>query len=284
LALPLVTPGLGAELFFHHGLAPRLERAGSREQLDRAHLLCVRDTPLRLLEQADVGFTVVRLRAGALGRFTRIPLRELKDTQLSVQELWGRAGAELASRVAEAKSFEARTRLLEEFLLCRMAETSFDPLLERTIGMLYRDPAAVVVESLARQCGLSRRQLERRVTTYFGQSPVELRCLARFFHAVRQLMLEPSTDTLSRALDLGYYDQSHFIREFKRFAGMPPESFRRATAELTHFYNPPRTPLARLSFPSRSTDHDSATRRAARSPAPSGRGSHHTPRPVGAGG
>jgi len=270
LPLPLVTPGLGAELFFHHGSAPRVAKADGGEQLERGHLLCVRDAPLGLLEQSNVGFTAVRIRAGALGRFTRVPLRELKDTQVGVQELWGRAGAELASRIVEAENFEARTRLIEAFLLRRLAETPFDPLLERALARIYREPAAIAVETLAQQCGISRRQLERRITDYFGQSPVELRCLARFFHVTRRLMLEPETDILASALDVGYYDQSHFIREFKRFAGMPPQSFRRATAKLTHFYNPPHTPLTRLSFPSRSTNHDRTTRRTARSPALSG--------------
>ena len=274
LALPLVTPGLGAELFFHHGSAPHVAKADGSEPLERAHLLCVRDTPLRLLEQPNVGFTAVRIRAGALGRFTRVPLRELKDTQIGIQELWGRAGAELEERVAAAESFEARTRLIEDFLLRRLAETAFDPWLERALARIYREPATIAVETLAEQCGLSRRQFERRIADYFGQSPVELRRLARFFHVARRMVLEPATDPLASALDVGYYDQSHFIREFKRFTGMAPQAFRRATAALTHFYNPPEAPLARLSFPSRSPNHDRVTRGAARSPAAPGRGSH----------
>jgi len=87
LALPFVTPGLGAELFFHHGSVPRIASTAGERQLDRGHLLCVRRVPLRSLEQREIGFSVVRIRAGALGRFTPIPLRELRDSQAACGDM-----------------------------------------------------------------------------------------------------------------------------------------------------------------------------------------------------
>lgn len=238
LQLPLLTPGLGAEVFFHHGRLLRAQTNTSETELARGHLLCVRRVPLRLQPQADVGFTVVRIRAGALGRFTAIPLAELADTHLSAAELWGREGAVLVERVAESSTSAERVRLIEQFLLQRLAQHKGDAVAERALQLIYRRPATLSIDSVAEQCGLSRRQLERRVSTYFGQSPIELRRTARFYRTARRLALEPSLDLLQSALDCGYYDQSHFIREFSRFTGMAPRSFQRASAQLSHFYNP----------------------------------------------
>jgi AraC-like DNA-binding protein len=240
LRLPIVMPGLGAELFFHHGDPFRALIRGAEQQLERGHLVCVRGAPLRVLEQPSAGFTAVRIRAGALGRFTPIPLRELRDTQVGVGEIWGLAGAELANRIAEATSSDVRVRLIEQFLLRRLAETKREPIVERALQLIYCHSDAIAVATLAQFCGLGRRQFERRIGTYFGQSAVELRCLARFYHLARRLAVDPAADTLQAALAAGYYDQAHFIREFKRFAGMTPEAFRRVLATATHFYNPVR--------------------------------------------
>jgi len=238
LALPLVMPGFGAELFFHHGEPFRSLVGGAERRLERGHLLCVRGAPLRLLEQPSTAFTAVRIRAGALGRFTSIPLRELKDTQVGLGEIWGRAGVELANRVAETKLESDRVHLIEEFLRRRLAETRCDRLVERALELIYRGSDTLTIAALASQCGLGRRQFERRIGEYCGQPAVELRCLARFYHVARRLAVQPALGALEAALAAGYYDQAHFIREFKRFAGITPEAFRRTLAGTTHFYNP----------------------------------------------
>ena len=260
LRLPLVTPGLGAELFFHHGAPPRVRLPDADRELARGHLLCVRRVPLQLSEQRDVGFTAVRIRAGALGRFTRAPLSDLIDAQLGVREIWGRAGADAADRVAEAKSEPERVRIIENFLLERLAETTVDLIAERALRLIYDRSGPMSVAKLAEHCALGRRQFERRMLGYFGQSAVELRCLARFYHVARRLALDPSRDLLRSALDAGYYDQAHCIREFKRFAGMTPQAFQREAAGMTHFYNPPTGAIAKLGFTPRSNNHDSAAR------------------------
>ncbi|HET9956707.1 MAG TPA: helix-turn-helix domain-containing protein [Polyangiaceae bacterium] len=277
LPLPLVTPGLGAEIFFHHGTALRSSVQGVEREHSQGHLLCVRHAPLQFLEQRDVGFTVARIRAGALGRFTRIPLRDLKDSQLEVPEIWGRAGAETVERVADAKTQEERATIIEQFLLDRLLETQVDAIAERALQLIYRCPDISIPE-LAEGCGLGRRQLERRVTNYFGQSPVELRCLARFYRVVRRLVLEPSRDTLQSGLEAGYFDQSHLIRDFKRFTGMTPQAFRNQAAAKTHFYNPSSRAGSSLGFDSRSTRDDSLARRASRSATALGNRSHEVAR------
>ena len=81
------------------------------------------------------------------------------------------------------------------------------------------------VAAVARALGLSERQLERRVLLRIGLPPKRLARLLRFERAVA---LANATASLTEtALAAGYADQSHFIREFRRFSGATPSAILR---------------------------------------------------------
>jgi AraC-like DNA-binding protein len=236
--LPTLLPGTGAELFFHYR-AP-FEHAspqGVFSALPSAHLLCVRNAPLVLRQAGPVGFFAVRLRAGLLHRFARVPACELADRAWPVGEMWGAAGARLAEQVAGAANTAGRVRAVERFLLGRLALGQADLLIEHAVGTLYRAPVPVAL--LAQSAGLGVRQFERRCKAVTGQAPAEVRRNARLQKALRALMLDPALAPLDAALAHGYFDQSHFIRDFRALAGMPPGRFIAAARTAAHFYNPP---------------------------------------------
>lgn len=237
VALPTLTAGLGAELIFHYGAPFRAQVGNATTALPRAFVACIRRSTLALAPQGRLGFVAVRVRAGMLGRFVGGPLRAVADGQLSLETLWAAAGRDAQERVHNARSWSDAVRMLEPLLEARLSAARTDPLAERAVAMLYEKHATQSIERLAQECGIGRRQLERRVEAHFGESPVELRRLARFYAVARSLALRPTAPTLDAALQAGYYDQAHFVREFRRFAGTTPERFRRATRDKTHFYN-----------------------------------------------
>jgi AraC-like DNA-binding protein len=103
-----------------------------------------------------------------------------------------------------------------------------DRLITRAIAMLETFPEKdALVSEVARELGLSERQLERRFLQRVGMTPKRYTALHRF---ERTLALLGGVSSLtSAALDAGYYDQSHFIREFRRFAGTTPGRFLRGS-------------------------------------------------------
>lgn len=237
IALPTLTPGLGAELIFHYGAPFRAQVGAATAALPRAFVVCVRKSTLALAPQRRLGFVAVRVRAGMLGRFANAPLREVADGQVSLETLWGAAGRDAREYVHNARSWEEAVRLLEPMLEARLSTARTDAVAERAAALIYEAHAAQTIESVARQCGLGRRQLERRVEAHFGERPVELRRLARFYAVARSIALRPATQVLDAALQAGFYDQAHLVREFRRFAGTTPARFRRAMHDKTHFYN-----------------------------------------------
>lgn len=225
IALPTLLPGTGAELVFD------CRGRGSR-------LLCVRRRLLALGEAGEVGFIAVRFRAGMLSRFVDMPLAELADQDVTAVQLWGRDAAVLERRIANACSTSARASLIEGFLLRRLGTAPAISPVERAAALIYRDHRASI-DHVANACGLGRRQLERRFMQLLGQTPAEVRRTSRLQKTVRALMLDPTFGPLDAALAHGYFDQSHFIRDFRDLAGTTPLRYLAHARQRRHFYHPP---------------------------------------------
>lgn len=242
--LPIVLPGTGAEVFFHHGTpfrpAAESNATAPLRPLSRNHALCLRHHAIPLAPLAGIGFVAVRFRAGRFGHLTALPVAEYFDQAPSVEALWGLPGRELAERVEAAAGFPQRVWLIERFLLQQLRNRQTDPLVVAAVDYLYRNPARMSVDQLAATLKISRRQLEKRFLAQEGLTPAAFRSQVRFQKTVRRLMLDPARSLLETALDHGYYDQSHFCRDFKALVGRSPASHLAEARLRTHFYNTPR--------------------------------------------
>ncbi|GAA1026120.1 hypothetical protein GCM10009557_02660 [Virgisporangium ochraceum] len=86
----------------------------------------------------------------------------------------------------------------------------------------YRDAASLHVDRLGPELGLSARHLRRGFLSTAGVPPKEFQLLARFQRSIRTLLNPARTSYLPVAIEAGYWDQSHFIKEFHRFTGQSP--------------------------------------------------------------
>lgn len=251
IALPTLLPGAGAELYFHYGRPFRHTGAtgDAGAALPPAHLLCLRSTPLALAAMSGVGFIAVRFRSCMLARFTQMPAAELHDGPRDIADVWGAPGRICAARVAAADSQAERLALIQAFLLRQLRPERADALVEAAVDTLYRSQGNVTIEQLAARLGLGRRQLERRVLAATGLAPAALRRLCRFHHTVRALLLAPDAGGLDTALRHGYFDQAHFIHDFRALAHTTPQRYLRLARDMTHFYNPPRAPDGTIRAP-----------------------------------
>jgi len=251
--LPTLLPGTGAELYFHYGTPFHCEsgNAATSSSLGQGHLFCIRRKPLALMPNADLGFIAVRFKIGMLHRFTPIPATELMDASPAVEDLWGQTGSDLLRHLSYGADQRERIALIQSFLIGKLRDDSADLLIEQGLSQLYRRATELTVDALATQAGLGRRQLERRWRAFSGQTPNDMRCLSRFQHTVRQLMLNPSADTTDVALANGYYDQAHFIHDFRARVGSSPKKYLQLARSKTHFYNTPLGKAGNLPTPHR---------------------------------
>jgi methylphosphotriester-DNA--protein-cysteine methyltransferase len=155
-----------------------------------------------------------------------VPASELTGRSLALDALLPRARVvEAHERLSGAGDAAARVAVVER-LLTELPYAG-DPLVTRAITLLTDAHDEASVSAIARALGLSERQLERRFLARVGVTPKRFATLHRFERAVARATTAPSLT--AAALDAGYYDQSHFIRDFRRFAGSSPrEHFARS--------------------------------------------------------
>ncbi|NES30114.1 helix-turn-helix domain-containing protein [Micromonospora terminaliae] len=158
----------------------------------------------------------LRLPPGTGPAVFGVPADELRDQRVPLADLWGRAAADLADRVAAADAPVAA--VLEEVALGRLrAADGPDPLGARVAARLA---AGATVAATAAEVGLGARALHRRSRLLFGYGP---KTLARILRMRRALDLAGAGTPLAEVAVLaGYADQAHLTREVRELAGVPP--------------------------------------------------------------
>lgn len=170
----------------------------------------------------------VRFRPGGAPALLGLPARELRDEQPLLEEVWGKAAAELADRMEGATRIRARIGLLQDQLFQRLKVIRPpDASLHALLGHIQSCPDAEPVEVLAARLGWGSRRLRRAFDRWVGLSPRQFSRIMRFRNLLKRVSVGPPSSLVDCALECGYYDQPHMNRDFKRLAGVPPlEYFR----------------------------------------------------------
>lgn len=168
----------------------------------------------------------VHFRPGGAFPFFRSPGNELRDTQVSLDALWGSRAAGLRDRLLEAKTAEEKFRILERTLLARAAR----PLMGHpAVGFALRElqcvPHTRTISEVRRQIGLSPRRFIEAFSEEVGLTPKLFCRIRRFQRVLRAMRSGRRIEWADIALSCGYFDQPHFIHDFRSFSGMNPTAY-----------------------------------------------------------
>jgi AraC-like DNA-binding protein len=180
----------------------------------------------------------VRFRPGAWRPLVGAPCDSLTDRLLPMDDLWGRRAARLAEQLAEAGSAAQAICAVEAALPAAQEQKP----IERALAWMERRRGAVSMDELAGHAGLSPRQLRRVCLERTGLPPKFLARVLRFRHAQERLAAQPQDGRWALAdlaLECGYYDQAHFIHEFREFSGRTPAAPAPAPPDDDRFFQSP---------------------------------------------
>ncbi|UPK67843.1 helix-turn-helix transcriptional regulator [Chitinophaga filiformis] len=154
-----------------------------------------------------------------------LPAHALSDQTVDTGTLLGREGQLLEQKIFAAADHMQRATIISQFILQRLAKSrETDSAVFTSIRQILFSSAALSIPALADSCCLSRRQFERRFVHYAGYSPKHFQRIARFNAVIKGFDKRPGSLT-EMAYNCGYYDQSHFIHDFRLFSGYNPKAF-----------------------------------------------------------
>lgn len=169
----------------------------------------------------------VRFWPGGAYPFLTLPQNEIAGRVIALDSIWGAITRELHSRIADAATPADSVRQVETTLLARLNNfRRSDDGVMRAISLILRSSGCLPVERLAEDMGIGLRRLDRLFNARVGLPPKTLCRIVRFQRVFKMLeQKECRRDWVRIALEGGYYDQAHFVKEFREFAGKPPTSY-----------------------------------------------------------
>lgn len=178
---------------------------------------------------ASVG---VSFRPGAAGATLGVPIAELADRHITLDDLWGNRGRALHERLSAADDPRAMFRILEEDLKVRLNR----PLLIHPAIALALAPQPGVwpsarVSDIQRASGYSPKHFIALFRAAVGLTPKHYYRVMRFKAVLNRLARGKAANLADLAAAAGYSDQSHLTREFRDFAGITPRQYRPRDAD-----------------------------------------------------
>ncbi|MBE7170267.1 MAG: helix-turn-helix transcriptional regulator [Williamsia sp.] len=170
------------------------------------------------------GTVLVRFKPGGAAAFFRQPVNELFGQSLSLDLFTPPAAIRFVEeQLGEAHSDAARIKVIESFLMsCKMSRPQ-DALVLEAVRLIERSAGVIPIAQVAKSLYTSASPLEKRFRSCIGTSPKKYAQIVRF-----QSILtagNPRQGAAARAYEAGYFDQAHFIKDFRRFSGQTPEAF-----------------------------------------------------------
>lgn len=216
-----------ADLIFNFGDPYVREVIGSEPAtISRSNLDAQRLVPIRITQRGRLRTTGVRFHLGGVGPFAREPLHRFTGQTPAPFAVFGPEASELETSLGSAPDADAQKLLLDEFFNRQLVSSSALLAFESALQRAIKDRGAAELEALAGAAGASRRHVERLFARFLGIPPRALTRVLRFQTALRALMHDPGCTLTSVAADAGYFDQAHFIRDFREMTGGVPRGYR----------------------------------------------------------
>lgn len=186
---------------------------------------------------AESEMLVIRFRPGMAWSFLHMPVLEIKDKVVDAELVFGNELLSFREQLLEQAEPVQKFTIAEQYLLQRIKNHfEIHPAIRYCISQIGSNPSQASIREITNKTGYSSKHLISLFGKYAGINPKQYVSVLKFQQAVQLLEKNPGQiNWTALALDCGYYDQAHFINEFKRFSGFNPSAYMESRGDYINY-------------------------------------------------
>jgi AraC-like DNA-binding protein len=163
-----------------------------------------------------------------LMQFFNFPLNEICNRNISLKDINGQSGRDLEEKMNEAVTFQQRVSIVETYLFNLLKNNFVDFEFRRInhiVQLIKQAYGNINVNQMVSEACLSRKQFERIFAEHIGISPKQYLKIIRFQSVLFQKQQSNNLNMTELSYEIGYFDQSYFINDFKSSCGLTPKQY-----------------------------------------------------------
>lgn len=219
-----VLPDTGVVIGFQYKGKLSFLDNGKEVQLSSSGVTGLRDQYRVFKNSPGTGTVLVFFKEAGATSFFRQPVHEIFRESISMENFILRSElVAFEDQLSTSKTNPERIKVVERFLISRMSVQAEDKLVTTALAIIHQNRGNIRIRQLAEQLNISQSPLEKRFRKVVGASPKKFASIIRIKHTITSY--HPEKTFTGLGYEAGFYDQAHFIREFRNFTGETPELF-----------------------------------------------------------
>lgn len=196
-------------------------------QLDSAGITGMTDEYKIFKNSSNTGTILVYFTETGFIHFSSRPTHELFNQSISLDYIFDRNKvSEVEEKLVAANTDKQRIHVVERFLLSQLRDIQNDKLIAEAVKLIYQSRGSIRIKELNKQLFISQSPFEKRFRKVVGTTPKKFASIVRFNHLLGNLKNAKSLTDI--CYENNFFDQAHFIKDFKKFTGERPEQFKRS--------------------------------------------------------
>ncbi|CAG8999186.1 MAG: hypothetical protein CENE_01155 [Candidatus Celerinatantimonas neptuna] len=236
--LPDIFQGTGVELLFNLGDPIIICRPEKRIlNTGQAIVICPRKTMFRAKSTGVSQLFSVRFRSTGFFRIFGLPLTHVADDIVDVANIIPNT---MIEKITDTLMFSDIVLILENWMLKKIdsSRLNTDGSMSHLIDEIYYQKYKGNISNIYKEIDISERTFQRKFKIYTGTDAKSFEKNAIFQLSLKEALSNPTLNYTNIALEKGYYDQSHYIKHFKKLTGLTPgKYFNELNYELNHYSN-----------------------------------------------
>jgi AraC-like DNA-binding protein len=215
------------EWMFHYGKTFIVKSPEAEKFQPRSFVSGINSHYTDVSTRGESGVIAVTFYPHGASQFLGFPLSEIENVSIDLRDIFCAEIRDVEEQICAASSLMERIGIVEQFLLSRFQPMKTNDLLliKESVNLINQSKGQIFASDLSKKLLLTNKSLERKFSVLLGKTPKQYIRIVRFQGVIDRLSNPQNWKLTQLAYESGYFDQAHFIKDFKTLSGYTPKEF-----------------------------------------------------------